>query len=219
MGYLIQLRKAYINGEGLSVCLRKGGSLNKNQDIFFLICVAIIIVGLVTFPLMKKDRSVVYDTGEEALASDVSPSVQPTEEMVYYVVYVTGQVEKPGVYKVPKGCRINEAIELAGGLTSKAVLGNINLAARVTDGQMIVVYSEDEPAEQATYKEEKPYPININTATMEQLMKLPGVGEAKAKAIIKYREANGEFHKIEDIMNISGIKEAMFNNIKDYITV
>ena len=108
---------------------------------------------------------------------------------------------------------------MAGGMQQEADTSAINLASKVTDSMMIVVYTTQEiKAGINKTNGAENTPVNINYATKEQLMTLPGIGESKADSIIAYRETNGGFEKVEEIMNISGIKEALFNKIKDLIT-
>lgn len=144
-------------------------------------------------------------------------------------VQVSGAVQNPGVYEVAAGSRIFEAVALAGGLTEEADLRLLNQALPVEDGQMIYVYARGEaPAEalpndgeagnqSAGSKADER--INLNTASVEQLMTLPGIGQAKAEYIVSYREKHGAFEKIEDIMEIEGIKEGVFSKIEDRIKV
>jgi len=136
------------------------------------------------------------------------------ENLLY--VYVTGCVKMPGVYTLPKGARVYQAIDMAGGFTKKAKEDSLNLAEMVVDGQQIYVMSKTEY--KASVKEEDNL-VNINAADKEELMTLPGIGESKAEAIIKYRETNGMYKRIEDVMNVSGIKESAFSQIQSYITV
>lgn len=139
-------------------------------------------------------------------------------------VYVCGAVVHPGVYELPKGARVKQAIDAAGGLTEDADLLLVNQARVVEDGEQIRLYTKDEATNvevqiegsSMTSAEAK---VNINAADADLLMTLPGIGEAKATAIIEYRESNGDFKTIEDIMNIPGIKNAVFSKIKDKITV
>lgn len=138
------------------------------------------------------------------------------------VVHVCGQVKNPGVYEAPKGSRLYELLELAGGFTGEAADDYLNLAAVAEDGQQIYVPGREEAAtmpKQQAGEEGKSAKVNINTAGVEQLTALRGIGEAKAQDIINYRESHGVFKKIEEIMKISGIKEAAFEKIKDQITV
>ncbi len=139
-------------------------------------------------------------------------------------VYICGAVVRPGVYELPAGSRIVQVIEAAGGLTEDADSLLVNQAKIVEDGEQIRIFTKEEAeeveiqmnTETGTTADGK---VNINTATAEVLMTLSGIGEAKAEAIIQYREEHGDFTVIEDIMNIPGIKEAVFSKIRDRITV
>lgn len=138
-------------------------------------------------------------------------------------VHVTGYVVNPGVYYVPEGSRVFEVIELAGGFLDTADKDYLNQAAILNDGQKLHIYSKEEAATanqsiSDSGAEQNPNKlVNINTATKEELMTLPGIGESKAESIIAYRQENGGFKTIEDIMKISGIKDAAFSKIKNYI--
>ena len=145
-------------------------------------------------------------------------------------VHVVGEVNAPGIVKVPSGTRLYNVIEKAGGMTKNAQADYLNLADTVKDGQQIRVISKKEykklkkkssgesPSE-SQGEANKSGLININTATAEELQTLSGIGEVRAKAIVEYRTQSGNFSKIEDIKNVSGIGDATFNNIKSMITV
>lgn len=159
------------------------------------------------------------------------------------IVDVKGAVNSPGVYELTNKNNVNDAISVAGGLTQYSDTSNINLSKKLTDEMVIIVYSKEEIRKMNESKEvvcppvnnaciekkdekailedikEDSSIININTASKEQLLNLSGVGEAKAEAIISYREKNGKFEKIEDIKNVSGIGDSLFEKIKDQITV
>lgn len=147
------------------------------------------------------------------------PEEEETEEGCF--VYVCGAVKSPGVYQVPAGSRIYEAIRLAGGLREDACAESVNQAEEVLDGQMIQIPSSlDLSAEgEALAGGESDGKVNLNTADETDLMALPGIGASKAKSILSYRQERGKFGSIEEIMNITGIKEGVFSKIKDYITV
>ncbi|MFT4106265.1 MAG: helix-hairpin-helix domain-containing protein [Lacrimispora sp.] len=136
-------------------------------------------------------------------------------------VHICGEVAAPGVYELEEGSRVFQAVEMAGGFTEKAAPEYLNMAEKIYDGMKITVVSQEEAGfsavSGAAFRQKSK--INLNTATKEELMTLRGVGEAKAADIIGYRESHGGFQKIEDIMKISGIKEAAFQKIKDDITV
>ena len=160
--------------------------------------------------------------------------VNDTDIMQELVVHVCGCVKEPGVYSLDPGSRIMEAVDMAGGFTDEADSDVINLADRLTDGMQIYVPAASEtgtdPDRQyiKTPQNVSDVPatavsgsdrININTASKEELMTLNGVGASRAEAIIAYRAENGCFDSIEEIMNISGIKDGLFGKIKDKITV
>lgn len=140
------------------------------------------------------------------------------------VVYVCGQVQSPGVYVLPLDARANDAIQAAGGLLETAALQAINLAEAICDGQKIYVPSLEEVKSgtfmtDSTMQDISDGKVNLNTATKEELMSIPGIGEAKANQIIQYRSKQGNFQSPEDIMNIPGIKEGMYAKIKESIKV
>lgn len=131
-------------------------------------------------------------------------------------IHVYGAVKNPDVYEVSEDARLFEVIEIAGGLMDDAAKGSVNLARKVMDGEQIYVSFEGE--EQSAYALDiLQGKVSLNQGTKEQLMTLTGIGEVRAKAIISHRTQNGPFVKIEDIMLVEGIKEAMFEKIKDDI--
>ena len=141
-------------------------------------------------------------------------------------VYVCGAVEKPGVYALRAKSRVYEAIIMAGGLREDACMESVNQAEVVCDGQMLKILTNEEAAETTVEDgqgqiedEEADGRVNLNTASVTELMTLSGIGQAKAESIVSYREKNGSFSSIEDIMKIEGIKEGVFNRIKDSIRV
>lgn len=135
-----------------------------------------------------------------------------------FFVQVSGAVNNPGVYELSGEPRIFHAILMAGGLREDADVMNLNQAEKITDGQKIVIKTKDEVAMEATTAVDDGK-VNINTADAKTLMTLPGIGESKANSIIKYRESKGNFNSIEDIKNISGIEDGVYNKIADSIKV
>ena len=168
-----------------------------------------------------------------------------SEETKTLVVHICGAVSAPGVYELPAGSRIIDAVEAGGGFLPEAEEACCNLAEEIVDGCQIYIMTKAEScADGQTEKKagiqtspdsdmqttdrnarSNSAPalenglVNLNTADVAALMTLPGIGESRAKAIISYREQHGAFAKIEDIMKISGIKQAAFSKIKDKITV
>lgn len=163
-------------------------------------------------------------SGTEASEETQEPEGEPCAGML--VVYVCGEVCAPGVYELPAGSRICDAAEAAGGLTPAASPDYWNLAQPLADGEMICFPDREaaeerrEAAEEADRTSERSDGrVNLNTATLEQLVALPGIGETRGRAILAYRDRNGAFSDTEEIMQVSGIGSAVFENMRDYITV
>lgn len=155
-------------------------------------------------------------------------AVESTKEYMEYdssthsqdiYVYVCGYVNSPGVVRCEEQMRIYEAVELAGGVSEEADLSSVNLAAQLKDGDRVYIPCIGETVVAQMESSENARLININKATESELMTLPGIGSSRAADIISYRNTNGRFTRTEDIMKVSGIKEAAYNKIKDYICV
>jgi competence protein ComEA len=167
--------------------------------------------------------------------------LMPPPTPALWVIQISGAVTHPGVYQLPAGSRLRDAVQAAGGLTEDASLSTVNLAALLEDGKSIIVrvntptpmpsqprpsitsqpaaQNESDPTNPA-----EPLPvsgglININTATLEELDRLPAIGPVIAQRIIEYRTTQGPFMSVEDILNVEGIGQATFDKIKDLITV
>ncbi len=182
-----------------------------------------------------------YITSEEKGTSEVledntqeiefqQSEIESENQLLY--VYICGEVQKPGVYTLPIGSRICDLFDAAGGLTKDAALEYWNQARLLVDGEMIYVPTIEEAQMGQGQNPNVSSSVidgastnngngktNLNTASLEELMKLPGIGEAKAKSLVAYREENGGFNSIEEVMNIEGIKEGVFLKIKEYIVV
>ena len=162
------------------------------------------------------------DTGrsvDEVMMTDETEMEQTAAQTVIFV-HVCGEVLNPGVYELPEGSRIVDAVKAAGGLSAEASEESVNLAEVVTDGMQVVIPNRAEAEAAAKQMAESAAGlVNLNTATKAQLMELPGIGESKAEDIIHYRETVGGFRTIEEIMQVPGIKDAGFRKIKDRIAV
>lgn len=185
---------------------------------------------------------------EEIIISDNEEIVEittqiTTNDIIY--VDVKGAVKKPGVYELTSSDKVIDAINKAGGLSSSASTNNINLSKKLTNEMVIYVFTKKELSttttsqpnnipcncetieinncidnkESNTTTNIQTTKININTATKEQLITLNGIGESKAEAILEYRNTKGTFTKIEDILNVSGISNTIYEKIKENITV
>ncbi|MBQ9550802.1 MAG: helix-hairpin-helix domain-containing protein [Lachnospiraceae bacterium] len=192
-----------------------------------------------------EDEEIVISNGETAEDAQKEEQSPPTEEEAEDAedpdkaescfVYLVGAVKKPGVYEVPSGTRIFKVIDSAGGFREDAAAEALNLAAAVTDGSVIRVPDRQEYEESLGSQEpvsgaqevmsgtagafDGKGLININTASLSELTELNGIGESRAQAIISYREENGAFGSVDEIKNVTGIKDGLFNKIKDQITV
>ena len=218
--------------------------MNKKKIFVFaiilLICPTIL---LVKDKLNSKDD--IYVLTEESTVSDENKNNDKKEKIEdekenisnkEITIYVSGEVNKSGVVTLKEGDRLAVAVEKLGGTTKKADLNNINLAIRVKDEEHYIIpkigeakqedlkdVNNTKDIENAEIKNENTAKdsskININTATLEELDKLPGVGEATANKIISHREENGQFKTIEDIKNVNGIGDKKFEKMKELICV
>ncbi|WP_218658768.1 helix-hairpin-helix domain-containing protein [Streptococcus suis] len=176
--------------------------------------------GLTDFPQTAQTSSGQEQTEET--------STEVSEEPSQLVVDVKGAVEKPGLYTLEAGARVNDAVEAAGGLTSQADPKSINLAQKLSDEAVVYVASKDENisvvastnASSAMSQEEKNTSlVNLNTATEADLQTISGIGAKRATDIIAYREANGGFKSVDDLNNVSGIGDKTMESIRPYVTV
>jgi len=180
------------------------------------ICVGLAAAGLVIL-IATRPKGAAYQLHD-------APTPSPIK------VHVDGEVKDPGLYSLPKSARVADAVEAAGGLTDEAATAQINLAALLLDGSKVYIPKEGEllPADRSSElygitdelaSPSASNPLNINTATIEELMLLPGIGSTRAADIIYYRQVNGNFDSIEEIMDVPGIGETTYNQIKELISV
>lgn len=191
----------------------------------------------------KKKTNLLESTKKEDKEKD-----SKKEEITEIMIDIKGEVINQGIYKLKSGSRVIDAINMAGGLTNNANTSVLNLSKKLIDEMVIIVYSNyevenfektkeeetkvlescktgydnienDACIEPNTTIEQTTSKISINNASLEELMTLSGIGEAKAKSIIEYREQNGGFNSIEDIKNVTGIGDALFDQIKENITL
>lgn len=217
--------------------------------ITFLLIIFIIVVCFINKNRLIKNSNIVKeDKKEESLSINNFDNFR---------VEIKGAVKKPGVYEVNEDMIVNDLIDLAGGLNDDADTSIINLAKKLKNEDLIIIYTKEQVKNSnivdtvvkevmgecicpniqndgcindeiddtiSNYKKDEVvknddnYLININTASLEELMKINGIGETKAKAIIEYRKKN-KFNKIEDILNVNGIGQALYEKIKDSIRV
>jgi competence protein ComEA len=179
--------------------------------------VAVVVAGLLGFVLLHKAAP----PPELRLPrAQPAPAVAPTTADV--VVHVAGAVVRPGVARLPGGGRVTDAVAAAGGPTREADLDQVNLAARVSDGDRVYVPRRGElppPAVSGAPGSAmaKPGPVDLNTAGVEQLDALPGVGPATAKAIVDYRGSKGRFRSVDDLLAVPGIGPAKLATLKPLV--
>ena len=216
---------------------------NKKKIIISIAIIAILII-LITIYIINTNEKEEIDLNIILLENDekkkneenIEITNEINEEENKIAVHIIGEVKKEGIIYLAKGSRVADAIKKAGGETKEADLSKINLAYLVKDGEKIYVPNKnDEIAEYITKEngnnlitEENNTSnnlkgendkVNINTATLNELDSLPGIGPSTAQKIIDYREENGNFKTIEDLQNVKGIGDAKYEEIKDKIIV
>ena len=182
--------------------------------------ILLILVGMGSL-FSKKEESVEETTVVEMTVLAEKTEVSTTQETVIFVD-IKGAVKNPGVYQMKVGDRVKDALDAAGGLTAEADSQKVNLAKRLEDQMVIVVpkvgeEAEEIPAGETSKEATKEGKVNINTATVEELKTLKGVGEKKAEAIIEYRKKNGSFQTKEDLMKVRGIGKKLFESFQERI--
>lgn len=208
-----------------------------NKIKYIIIMLIVLFIGLMIYFIKMNDKEAYEDT----LTFNETTTKTTSEVFEKNYIDIKGSIKNPGVYEFKKNDRVIDAINMAGGLLKNANTSNINLSQKLVSEMVIYVMNNSEIKNgskviscdtkcktevievnncvEENNIEKSNDKININTATIEQFTSISGIGEAKAKSIIEYRNSNGNFKSIEDIKNISGIGEALFNKIKDNITV
>ena len=214
------------------------------KKMFLIMGGIILLTVFVAFYYVFNKSEEVLDDFDSNMTSTTFVTSEKVRDKIF--VDVKGAVKKPGVYEMNSSDRVVDAIKMAGGLKSNASTNNINLSKLVSHEMVIYIITKSEVTTKAvsdvpckcetitvnncidndastdnkegdeTSTSDK---VNINKASKDELMKLKGLGESKADAIITYRTNNGEFKTIEDLKNVSGIGDALFDKIKDFITV
>ena len=157
---------------------------------------------------------VLTETAESSVSGEELTPAADLESSIF--VHVCGEVNRPGVYEIPEGSRIIDAVERAGGMTGEADADSLNLARIIADGEQIRIPGRNEAVREGTPEEQADDRVNINTAAKEELMRLPGIGDSRAEDILAYR-AKKRFEVPEDIMKVPGIKEGAFRKLEGKI--
>ncbi len=191
--------------------------------------ILLLVIIAITIYLMNKDLDKESFEASDFIENTNSSSL--TEESKQIAIHIDGEVMSPGIKYLETGARISDAIQASGGTTALVDFSKINLAYVLKDGQKVHVPSIYESINVETVSNDagenviiqdtnsNSNMVNINTATQAELETLPGVGASTALKIINYRNQNGNFKKIEDLMNVNGIGETKFSTLKDYITI
>lgn len=216
--------------------------INKKQKIVLIIVIFIITLGVSYYAYETKSNKEI-DIEEQNLEIDENKVEEKSKEekTSKIIVHVSGAVNKEGIFELEENSRVADAIEAAGGIKENAYMKNINLASLLEDGMKVYIPTKEECENQESMtfegsiineekintreqdneieQKNKNSKININTANLEELDTLPGIGESTANKIINYRKENGKFETIEEIKEVSGIGDSKFEQIKDLIEV
>jgi competence protein ComEA len=202
-----------------------------------VLAVVALAVGVLTWRELRPQQLPAPAEGGPVTAADVQAAATPTPAPptaqataqgsapgTVVFVHVTGRVRRPGILELPAGSRVADAVGAAGGVTAGADLDRVNLARRLTDGEQVHVPAQGEPIVAAppgpggTGDPAAGQPIDLNTATLEQLQSLPGIGEVTAERIIAHREQQ-PFRSVEDLLDVPGIGERKLEDIRDLVVV
>ncbi len=228
---------------------QQGGIMKIIKKFKYLFTILLFIILLIYISYIKMSLNKKDYHKDEIVSNVVIENNSEEEKINQYHIDIKGAIKNPGVYLVESSFTVNDVIQIAGGLTKDADTSLINLAKKVNDEMVIVIYTKDEVKNSnlvntviKVIEKECICPniendgclntdikdtitntdtntlVNINTASIDELQTITGIGESKAQSIIKYREENGKFQTIEDIKNVEGIGEKLYETIKIYIT-
>lgn len=215
--------------------------MNKIKDLFDnlyyerkrILIFLFILFTVLSYFLFNAEKTVAFEEEEEDVEK-LEVKEAPVKEETKVMVDIKGEVNKPGCYEADENLRVQDIIELAGGLKEGASTDDINLSSKIFDEMVIVINKKEEVVDKvetspkvsvnsanqsSTVNKVAPGKVSINTAGVEELSTLNGIKEARAKKIIEYRETYGPFKALEEIKNVSGIGESIFAKIKDSITL
>ena len=204
--------------------------IKEYKIIVICTCLGLLVGGF--FLLKPAPQTPVQETNLQAEVAAVSKDSESEkevkkEELVeqdLITVDVKGAVKSPGIYDLPVGSRVNDAVQKAGGLTEQADSKSLNLAQKVSDETLVYVPTKGEEASQqsgsgATSSTSKDKKVNLNKASLEELKQVKGLGGKRAQDIIDHREANGKFKSVDELKKVSGIGAKTIEKLKDYVTV
>ncbi len=211
--------------QGYSESLASRLHLGQRSKPVIVGAVFVVILGLAIAAMSLTTSSEgIQIQSAEATEEQVASEAEIPEEPATIYVHVAGCVQAPGMYQLPAGSRVAEAIQAAGGFTPEARTESVNLARSVLDGEQVIVASADQAVPAATAEGGTSDPsgsalVNINTADEAELQKVSGIGPSKAAKIVAYRKDHGSFSSVEELTRVSGIGEKTLASIKDQICV
>jgi competence protein ComEA len=203
------------------------GSLRQRERAGLAVLAVLILGGAVFWYVRSLPRPVTIAATGGASTPGVAAAASPSPSPAILLVHVAGRVRHPGVYEFHQGDRVIDAIRAAGGALEGADLRSINLAALLTDGEQVVVWKRGSLAASAmppgggggAGPGSPTQPINLNTATLDQLEGLPGIGPALGQRILDYRQLHGPFASVDELVNVSGIGEKRMEDLRPLVTV
>jgi competence protein ComEA len=204
------------------------GSLRRRERTGLAILAVLVVAGAVFWYVRSLPRPVTIQATGGELRPGAAALASPSPSPAVLYVHVAGRVRHAGVYQLHQGDRVIDAIRAAGGARQDADLRSINLAALVTDGEQIIVWKKGPGGSvmasgggggSAPGSGSPSQPVNLNTATLDQLESLPGIGPALGQRILDYREQHGPFASVEDLVNVSGIGEKRLEDLRPLVTV
>jgi competence protein ComEA len=195
--------------------------MNEMMKKSFFAVAAVIAIGLFLLLTREDGGAELHEVNDTQVKEDLPAAESDAAPEMEVIVDVKGEVGKPGVYEMPSDARVHEVIEEAGGFTNEADGSQVNLAQRLQDEMIIIVPKTGEEGGAATGISEpgNEGKVRINIADQAEIETLNGIGPSKAEAIIQYREENGQFQTVEDLLDISGIGEKTLDNFVDDIIV
>ena len=200
-------------------------AIKKYDKRWYILLLAVFIVAVVILfrnnEMIEKEQGSILES--EQMMTEAAEKKKEKVQPKTIVVDIKGAVARPGVYEIKDTARVNDVVAMAGGFTKEADQTKVNLAAKVHDEMMIYVPARGETnipsIDDSLIRSNDSNKIHINTASEEEILQLPGIGPAKAAAIIAYREEHGPFQKVEDLSNVTGIGEKTLEKIKEHIVV
>ena len=184
---------------------------------------AVVAVSLLVLLLRRPEppRVVIQQAAQQAVQQATTRPAASPQVTSLLVVHLSGEVIAPGVYRLPVGARVDDLLKAGGGPTGEGDIHRLNLAARLADGQQIVVPKRVDPALAGLAQAASPTPgrMNVNLASVAELDQLPGVGPVTAQRIVAYREQHGPFSRVEQLRDAKLVSAATFEKIKDLIGI